>query len=216
MAAKAIARAQSDGSDAKFTDPIPTGPDKWVGTNPVEPLKGTWRPWLMTSNTQFLHSIPPPSAYGSPAYIDQLLQTLNIVNNEGQKERDIAFFWDDGPGTLTPPGHWISIAEAQIKKYKPTNEQAVRELALQSAAEADAGVAAWNIKYTYWSVRPITGIWRLGADNTLHTEADCTASPSLCPYRSKWYSPITTPGMPPCYLRAVQRTRDVRRSRRRR
>jgi hypothetical protein len=198
-----ITQAKTDGRATNTQPPTanPGGDDHWRPTPPgFEPPfgtpAGTWRPWLMTSNTQFLHSIPPPSTYGSAAYKDQLLQVLNTVNNETQKERDVAFFWDDGPGTLTPPGHWIAIAETQIKKYKPTNAQAVRVLAAQSAAEADAGVAAWNIKYTYWSVRPITGIWRLGADNALHTEAECTATPSLCPYRGKWYSPITTPGFP--------------------
>jgi membrane-associated phospholipid phosphatase len=198
-----IAQAKSDGRATNTAPPTPNpgGEDHWTPTPPgFEPPfgvpAGTWRPWLMTSNTQFLYAIPGPSTYGSPAYIAQLLQTLSIVNNLTQEQRNIAFYWDDGPGTLTPPGHWISIAETQIKKYRPTNEQAVRELALQSAAEADAGVEAWNIKYTWWSVRPITGIWRLGADNTLHTEAQCTADPSLCPWRGKWYSPITTPAFP--------------------
>ena len=203
VAALVIQQAKTDGRATNTQPPFPNpgGDNHWSPTPPgFEPPfgtpAGTWRPWLMTSNSEFLHSIPPPSTYGSPAFMDQVMQVLNTVNNETQQQRDIAFFWDDGPGTLTPPGHWISIAETQIKKYKPTNEQAVRMLALLSATEADAGVAAWNIKYTYWAVRPITAIWRLDANNNLRTEAECQATPSLCVWRSKWYSPITTPGFP--------------------
>ena len=63
-------------------------------------------------------------------------------------------------------------------------------------AEADAAVAAWGMKYYYWSIRPITAVWRLGADGKLLTEATCTATPTLCVYRGTWYSPITTPAFP--------------------
>jgi membrane-associated phospholipid phosphatase len=128
--------------------------------------------------------------------MQQLLTVLSTVNNETDAQRKIAFFWDDGPGTVTPPGHWVAIAETLIKRYHPANAQAVRTLAYLGAAEADAAVAAWGMKYYYWSIRPITAVWRLGADNTLRTEAACTANTSLCPYRGKWYSPITTPAFP--------------------
>jgi hypothetical protein len=66
VAAKAIARAAADGSDAKFTGTIPTGPGIWNGTNPVEPLAGSWKPWLMTSGSQL--RLGPPLAFGSPDY----------------------------------------------------------------------------------------------------------------------------------------------------
>jgi hypothetical protein len=199
-----IDQAKQDGRATNTAPPAPNpgGDGHWSPTPPgFEPPfgtpAGTWRPWLMTSNSQFLHALPGPSKYGSPEFMDQLMQALNTVKNETQEQRNIAFFWDDGPGTLTPPGHWISIAEGLIKQYRPTNEQALRELALQSAADADAGVAAWNIKYTLWSVRPITAIWRLcDGGQKLCTEAEVRADPSRAPYRGNWYSPITTPGFP--------------------
>jgi membrane-associated phospholipid phosphatase len=151
----------------------------------------------MTSNDQFLHAIPGPSAYGSPAYMDQLAAVLNTVNQETQAQRNVAFFWDDGPGTFTPPGHWISISEDLIKQYRPSNEQAVRILALLSAAQADSGVEAWYVKYTWWSVRPISAIWRLcDGGGKLCTESEVRADPSRATYRGKWYSPITTPSFP--------------------
>ena len=33
----------------------------------------------------------------------------DAVNNATPAQSEIALFWADGPGTYTPPGHWISI-----------------------------------------------------------------------------------------------------------
>ena len=41
VAQKALARAATDGSDAKWTGTVPTGPGMWVGKDPLEPLQGT-------------------------------------------------------------------------------------------------------------------------------------------------------------------------------
>ena len=65
VAQKALARAATDGSDAKWTGTIPTGPGIWVGKDPLEPLMGTWKPWLMTRGDQFRPE--PPPAFGSAA-----------------------------------------------------------------------------------------------------------------------------------------------------
>lgn len=40
-----VQRAKSDNSDAVWTGTVPTGPGMWVGTNPICPLCGTWKPW---------------------------------------------------------------------------------------------------------------------------------------------------------------------------
>ena len=40
VAQKALARAATDGSDAKWTGTVPTGPGMWVGKDPLEPLHG--------------------------------------------------------------------------------------------------------------------------------------------------------------------------------
>src|SRR5262245_48500915 len=53
VAALVIERARTDGSDAVFTGTIPTGPCSWRGTNPLDPTAGNWRPWALTSGSQF-------------------------------------------------------------------------------------------------------------------------------------------------------------------
>jgi len=64
VAAKVIAWADQDGSQAVWTGTVPTGPGLWNGTNPVEPLMGTWKTWVLSSASQ-LRPGPPP-AYDSP------------------------------------------------------------------------------------------------------------------------------------------------------
>src|SRR5205807_7789301 len=61
VAQKALARAATDGSDAVWSGTVPTGPGLWVGTNPAEPLQGTWKPWLLTRGDQFRPGPPPAS-----------------------------------------------------------------------------------------------------------------------------------------------------------
>ena len=193
-----IAQAKDDGrlTATGFPFPVRTGEPYWVPTAPAfEPPfggpAGIWRPWLMTSNDQFLHALPGPSKYGTAAYMEQLKAVLDTVNNSTQEQKRVAFFWDDGPGTVTPPGHWVSIAEGLVKQYHIANDRATRMMAYLGAALADAGVEAWRIKYFYWSVRPITAIWRLcDGGATLCTEAQVAADPGRATYRGRWYSPI--------------------------
>jgi membrane-associated phospholipid phosphatase len=203
VAQAVIAHAQTDGraTATGFPSPKPVGEGYWTTTppgfeTPFGGPVGLWRPWLMSSGSQFLHAIPGPSTYGSPQFMEQLMAVINTLKTETDAQRKIAFFWDDGSGTLTPPGHWVSITATLIKRYHTTNAQAVRILSLVGAAEADAAVAAWGMKYTYWSIRPVSAVWRLGADGKLLTEAQCIATPSLCPYRNAWYPLITTPAFP--------------------
>ena len=63
----------------------------------------------------------------------------------------MAQFWVDGPGTASPAGHWNTIALDLIKKYMSlyVTEAAVILGALNTA-QADAFIACWDAKYTYW------------------------------------------------------------------
>jgi hypothetical protein len=60
VAAKVIERGKADGSDAKWTGSVPTGPGKWNGTNPVLPMMATWKPWVLSSPSEFRPGPPWP------------------------------------------------------------------------------------------------------------------------------------------------------------
>jgi hypothetical protein len=177
-----VARAQTDGSDAVWTGRPPTGPGYWVPTPPayiyppLEPLAGTWRTWNLREGSQFRPG--PPPAYGSPQFRAEHREVYAVSRSLTAEQKRIADLWSDGSGTVTPPGHWNQIA---LDMLEPAGWSTLDESRLFSAlntAQADAFVACWDAKYTYWSLRPVTAIRR------------------LIPQAGSWLSYITTPPFP--------------------
>jgi deazaflavin-dependent oxidoreductase (nitroreductase family) len=64
VAEKVIEKARSDGSDADWTGSVPTGPCKWIGTNPGNVTAANWVPLLLSSPSDF-RPAPPPSCDSS-------------------------------------------------------------------------------------------------------------------------------------------------------
>jgi hypothetical protein len=60
VAALVIERGKADGTDAKWTGSVPTGPGKWSGTKPILPQMAMWKTWV-------LDSPPSPKKQGSRA-----------------------------------------------------------------------------------------------------------------------------------------------------
>lgn len=163
IGAGVVARGRRDGSDAIFEGPIPVGPGLWVPTPPafappLEPLAGTWRPWNMSSGSQFRPG--PPPAFGSPRYAHEVGEVFEVSRTLTDEQRRIADFWADGAGTVTPPGHWNQIALELIRSYQLSDLAAARVLAALNTAQADAFIACWDAKFTYWSEWPVTAIRR--------------------------------------------------------
>jgi membrane-associated phospholipid phosphatase len=165
VAAAVLARAEGDGAapwTASPTDVSPGGewvPTPGMFTPALEPFAGTWRPWNLTSGDQFRPD-PPPAA-GSPEHDAAVAQVLAEGTNLSDRDLRVAAYWDLGPGTSTPPGYWISDITADALRQAPVADQA-SGLALVATSMFDAGVATWDAKYAYRSVRPVTVI-RSGA-----------------------------------------------------
>jgi membrane-associated phospholipid phosphatase len=147
VAQQALARAATDGSDTKWTGTIPTGPGRWVGKDPLEPLLGTWKPWLMTRGDQFRPG--PPPAVGSAEFQEELALLKRINSSLTPSQRAIAtnfaaksldFTWE--------PGY------ALVHRERLSVPREVRLLAPIAALQVDAYIAAHDAKYTYWSLRP--------------------------------------------------------------
>jgi membrane-associated phospholipid phosphatase len=160
-----VARAQTDGSDAVWTGSPPTGPGHWVPTPPahiyppLEPLAGTWRTWNLRGGSQFRPG--PPPAYGRELFDAELREVYAVSQSLTAEQKRIADLWADGPRTVTPPGHWNQIA---LEMLEPAGWSTLLESRLFSAlntAQADAFIACWDAKYTYWTLRPVTAVRRL-------------------------------------------------------
>jgi PAP2 superfamily len=160
-----IPRAQSDGGDAVWTGTPPAGPDYWVPTPPgyiyppIEPLAGTWRTWNLRSGSQFRPGPPPP--YGSAQFLAETREVYDVSRNLTDEQKRIVDLWADGAGTFTPPGHWNVIAIDLLRDAGWSTVRQARLFATLNTAQADAFIACWDAKYTYWSLRPITAIRRL-------------------------------------------------------
>ncbi len=168
VAARVIAFADGDGSQRVWdgTRPAdrPDQPGFWQPppgsvSPPVQPLAGTWRTWVLPAGDAVRP--PPPPAYGSPEYLAEGREVVDIGRGLTDDQRRIAKFWEGGQGTPLPPGIWNRIVLDYLAQHGADGPQAVRTLALVNVALADAGVAAWDAKYTWWTPRPENAIQEL-------------------------------------------------------
>lgn len=125
----------------------------------------------------------PPPALTSAAYAVDLneVKRLGAINSEARiaAQANIAWFWEDGEGTVTPPGHWNRIAAAVARQRRHTPEQNARLLALLNLALADAAIVCWDCKFKYGLWRPIDAIRHADEDDNPATDADKTWTPLL-------------------------------------
>ena len=147
VAQKALARAATDGSDTKWTGTVPTGPGLWVGKDPLEPLMGTWKPWLMTRGDQFRPE--PPPAVGSAAFQEELALLKRLSSSPTPSQRAIATNYAARPLDFI----W-EPAYALVRRERLSVPREVRLLAPFAALYVDAFIAAHDAKYTFWRLRP--------------------------------------------------------------
>jgi len=149
---------------------LPKGEDKWVPTNVIRqqqyPLLPDWgNNRTFATPTGAACATPGNPAYstevGSPFYkeADEVYVT---VKNATAEQAAIARFWSDDPMlSMTPPGHWVSIALQVAERANLSLEDNVDLLARMGIAMSDAFVGCWHEKYIYNLLRPITYIKRV-------------------------------------------------------
>jgi membrane-associated phospholipid phosphatase len=147
VAQKALARAATDGAGTKWTGTVPTGPGLWVGKDPMEPLMGTWKPWLMTRGDQFRPE--PPPAVDSAEFQEELALLKRINSRPTPSQRAIATnFAAKGLDFIWEPGY------ALVCRERLSVPREVQLLASFAALQVDAYIAAHDAKYLYWRLRP--------------------------------------------------------------
>jgi membrane-associated phospholipid phosphatase len=143
--------AKTDGSGAQWDGVMPTGPGTWTGTNPLEPMAGTWKPWALASGSQFRPG--PRAAYDS----EQLRRELDEVKDYPRTNVTnlTASYWEYFGGRASQQ-QWTNQASRLMFEYRlDTNPPAAaRVYTLMNVAFYDAFVACFDAKYTYWAARP--------------------------------------------------------------
>jgi hypothetical protein len=145
------------------------------------PHWGTVTPFVIQSGSQF-RSPQAPALTGAEyaaAYNEVKALGSRTNSTRTQDQTDIANFWAANAGTVTPPGMWTQIAQVIGTQRGNTISENARMFAMVGAAVADAGITAWDTKYTHNFWRPETGI-RLGeSDGNPLTQGDPSWQPLL-------------------------------------
>ena len=182
----------TDGSGEVVSAPTGSGPGVWQPTPTgylpyLLPQWGFVTPFAMPTSSFFRPNGPPP--LGSAKYAADYNEVKALGENDSTtrtaEQTEIARFWADGAGTVTPPGHWNVIAQDVATDRRLTIRQNARLFALLNVAMADAAIAAWDAKYVYNFWRPVTAIRAGDTDGNPATDPDPT-----------WMSLIVTPPFP--------------------
>ncbi len=159
----------------------PANPDHWqpltfingAGDRVTQTFAGAqWgrvTPFAITSPDEFraVAASPGPARFGSPEYAKQVDETIAISAGLTDREKVISEFWTDGIYTEQPPGHWMRIAEWVSERDRHTLDEDVKLFFVLSNAMMDAGIAAWDAKIAYDSVRPLTAVTTLYRGKTI-------------------------------------------------
>ncbi len=119
-------------------------------------------PFALTSPGQFR----PPGPYtylgadGKPSgfYRDEVDKMTQYSKQLDDFRKTTAEYWEDGPGTVTPPGHWNQFAQWVARRDANTVDEDARMFFALNGALLDASISAWDGKGRWDSVRPITAI----------------------------------------------------------
>ncbi len=88
----------------------------------------------------------------------EMLELIDFSAALDDTSKSLVEFWAANPGTVSPPGQWIQIAEAVSVNDRNSLDKDVKLFFGVGQAVLDASIAAWEAKRFYDSVRPITAI----------------------------------------------------------
>lgn len=186
VAEKILAWRSADGSTRKMNYRLPLVAGLWQPTPPDfrPPLLPQWRSMTGFAVPDVVRLRPgPPPPLNSPAYtaayheVFALGSATNSVRTAEQTE--IAHFWADGEGTITPPGHWNRIAQIVARARCTTLAENARLFALLNITLADAAICCWDTKYHYGYWRPVLAIRHADVDGNPETQPDPSWTPLL-------------------------------------
>ena len=191
----------------------------WTGYEPANSLMrladpNRWQP-LPTPDGAGQHFLVPHWGLVAPFALDNgwelrpggprrhpgrsfLLQAEELLTDSAgldDETKSIAEYWADGPSSETPPGHWSLFAQQVSARDGHDLDDDVKLFFALASALMDAGIACWDAKRTYDSVRPITAIHFLFA----RQEVTAWAGPGKGTRRIRgedWQPYIATPPFP--------------------
>lgn len=151
---------------------------------PFNPGWGTTQPWTMETGDAFRPKGPNGfrrlnKLLRSAGYANQLNEVKRLGRRDSAErtpeQTEIAWFWaNDRDGTFKPPGQLIRITQIVANQEGLSFFEKARLMALASIAMGDAGLVAWDMKFStdmdLW--RPVTAIRMAADDGNKRTDPD--------------------------------------------
>ena len=158
----------------------------WRPTPPEyrAPLLPQWAkaPLFAASGADAVHP-PEPPALDSKEFATAFHEVKELGAKKSKArtpdQTQIAVFWADGEGTVTPPGHWNQIASGVATARRLTMVENARLFAMLNVALADAAIACWDCKFKCDFWRPVTAIRQAAHVKNAALTADLDWEPLL-------------------------------------
>ena len=128
--------------------------DDWAGAG------GICADYRQQSGLASRHAAGSCGSTSSPAApttyeLQQVVDFSAALDNTTKAQVEL---WAANPGSVSPPGQWMQIAEQVSANDGNTLDKDVKLFFGAGQALLDASIAAWDAKRAYDSVRPITGV----------------------------------------------------------
>ena len=161
-------------------------PGRWQ-PDPLNPSQLAWgpewgqiQPFAISSTTDYLP--PEMPSLTDPTYTHAFNEVMALGAKDStvrtQEQTDIGQFWAyDRLGMGTPLRMYNRVLRTIATDQKNTLPENARLFAMASTAMADAGIAAWDSKFTYDFWRPVTGIRDADNDGNPDTVSDPSWEP---------------------------------------
>ena len=118
------------------------------------------QPFALSSPGEFrsFAALFGPALYGSEAYVEQAQELIDMSADLTDEQKMIAEYWANGPHSELPPGHWDLFAQFVSQRDHHTVDEDAKMFFALTNAVFDAGIASWDAKRAFDSVRPVTAI----------------------------------------------------------
>lgn len=131
----------------------------------VLPYWGQVRPFALRSGAQYRPGAP--AQFGTPAFADQVRDMVAIQAALTEEHKAMADFWAGGRSGQLPVATWSQFADWVSLRDQHDEAKDIKLYFALANALFDAGIAAWDAKRAYDSVRPITAVRYLLAGHTI-------------------------------------------------
>lgn len=166
IAAAIIKWSKTDGADKERLYAPPQGDGMWVPTPPLFARASTpyWSSnRSLTKNLAAEITILKPPVYsadpGSEFY-KMVNEVFAVSEHLTPEQKATALYWDDSPNGSykTVYGHWASLLSGLVKQQNVSLIKAAEAFAKMTMSMYEAAILAWDGKYRFNVVRPVTYI----------------------------------------------------------